>query len=299
MVPPRVSARILRRTLYARHAPVERRPNRHLRRQVLGDLSLRRDSLFAEASAAKKGKWTTSCAMLIERTPIVMPDPEPWQDAMWELQTELSKFDGFDYPPKVREMYGGKKVPENLREKAVPFPLAPRTTQADHDDDRHSLERALKKSLFLLVQAHDGSWFLPEVPVLETDVLRNAGDRCLETKVGTDLYTYVLGNAPVAVWYRKFHPETDKHLLQEDSDDQSFFGVQQYIMKAIIVDPYHTGPVVLDNQTAVDYAWITKDEFPSYFSTPTGTSSESSSSEDDEMTPSDSELRAKYMEYLL
>ena len=47
---------------------------------------------------------------------------------------------------------------------------------------------------------------------------------------------------------------------EERRDD--VFGVRSFYMKAIVVDPYDTGPVVLKN--AQDYAWVTKDDLAEF-----------------------------------
>jgi len=65
----------------------------------------------------------------------------------------------------------------------------------------------------------------------------------------------ILANAPLT-------PLDEK---EEEDDVANLFGVQRYVMKAIIVDPYNTGPVALDPATATDFVWIAKDEIDQYF----------------------------------
>ena len=242
----------------------ERRPNLFLRKQVISDLELRRDRLSKEAQAQKKG-WSMTASLLIERTPIVVPDPEPWQDAMYRLRHSLEKYDTFDWPQKLKDLWRVDKCPEDLSTKCIPFPLAPRVTQFDRDDDRHSLERALPKSLFLLLRSKkDGSWYFPEAKVEDDDEkMRPVADRAKDQKTGTELYTYLLGNAPIAVWFERGQDMTkaEREIIDDTTED---IFVQRYIFKSIIVDPYNTDPVVLDEETHDDYAWITKEEFTQY-----------------------------------
>ena len=69
------------------------RPSRANRRAYLAGLRDRRDAL-----EAAHGAPALHVATAVERTPVVMPDPEDWELEMWELQARLEEFDGFDYP---------------------------------------------------------------------------------------------------------------------------------------------------------------------------------------------------------
>ena len=69
------------------------RPSRAHRRAYLAGLRDRRD-----AFEAAHGAPALHVATAVERTPVVMPDPEDWELEMWELQARLEEFDGFDYP---------------------------------------------------------------------------------------------------------------------------------------------------------------------------------------------------------
>ncbi|KAJ8600999.1 hypothetical protein CTAYLR_010079 [Chrysophaeum taylorii] len=222
----------------------EKKPSRARRRRVLSDLALRRDTL--EATASKSGRTIgLKASVVIERTPVLMPDPEPWEEAMWRLQEELAEHDGWDYPEEIAEPMRFKG-PEDL-----PFELASRTTQADIDDDRRSIERSLVKSLFLVVKTPDG-WRFPEAVVEESDNLHQAASRAISRTCGDNLYTYIMGNAPIGVWFQ--NPAAGKGDLY-----------RQFFMKAIIVDPYNTGTVrLVDTKVTSDFAWIHKGEFPDY-----------------------------------
>ena len=72
------------------------RPSRANRRAYLAGLRDRRDAL-----EAAHGAPALHVATAVERTPVVMPDPEDWELEMWELQARLEEFDGFDYPPSA------------------------------------------------------------------------------------------------------------------------------------------------------------------------------------------------------
>mmetsp|Transcript_17160 Transcript_17160/g.22279 ORF Transcript_17160/g.22279 Transcript_17160/m.22279 type:complete len:286 (-) Transcript_17160:1537-2394(-) len=242
--------------------PEKRRANKNLRRKIVADLGLRRDSF--EGRLAKAGQeWAWSCSVLVERSQVILKDPEPWEEAMWKLQHDLEQYDGFDYPDNVKKKLGAHKAAKNLSEQAIPFPLAPRRTQADEDDDRTSLERALDTSLYLILKnKKTDTWFFPEVIVhINEQRIRTACEQAISQYCGDELYTFILGNAPVAVWFHEL----------EDSDRQKYdlphnqIALQQFFMRAVIVDPYKTGPLRIDASSTSDFAWIKKDEIDEYF----------------------------------
>jgi hypothetical protein len=88
-------------------------------------------------------------AAVVERLPVITPDPEPWETAMWELQerkhTAMAKPLPDDW---FRDDTGGlRKVEEEegveMEDATVGF--APRTTEADASNDTKSLERKLAR----------------------------------------------------------------------------------------------------------------------------------------------------------
>ena len=217
------------------------RPSRANRRAYLAGLRDRRDAL-----EAAHGAPALHVATAVERTPVVMPDPEDWELEMWELQARLEEFDGFDYPPSVLNAGGARGAPKERSgpPKNIPeeiLALANRETDADRADDRQSLERRLADSLYLLVKS-GGAWTLPGVALDEEESVRDAALRALDEHCGDDLYTYVLGAAPVGVW---------------DADADGYR--REFVAKAIVVDPYASGP-----PACADYVWAAKDELDGY-----------------------------------
>ena len=89
----RQARRQQRRRLSSDDAAAAHRPSRANRRAYLAGLRDRRDAL-----EAAHGAPALHVATAVERTPVVMPDPEDWELEMWELQARLEEFDGFDYP---------------------------------------------------------------------------------------------------------------------------------------------------------------------------------------------------------
>lgn len=215
----------------------------------------RRDDL-----ESRLGKAELSAAVIVERTPVVMPEPEDWEMAMWSLQQQLEVYDGFEFPKNVMAAAAGENAKAgdaragDAAPRGIPEEIAAlmsRETDADRAGDTRSLERALADALYLVVKPSAGDrWQLPRSPLGdggEEEYLREAGERILGEQCGDGLYTYILGNAPVGVW----DDETAASKLD-----------RQFFMKAIIVDLYNSGPV--DAALTADHAWITKAELPDY-----------------------------------
>lgn len=96
-----------------------KRPSRQKRQRILSHLALKRDAL--ETGASQSGlSLGLKVSAVIERTPALMPEPEPWEDAMWQLQEQFRYHDGFDYPKQV---YGR---PAKDSDMDLPFELASR-----------------------------------------------------------------------------------------------------------------------------------------------------------------------------
>ncbi|CAL1541776.1 unnamed protein product [Lymnaea stagnalis] len=122
------------------------------------------------------------------------------------------------------------------------FTPAPRETEADYKNDRHSLERKLDKSLYLLVKQNiEGKdhWILPQTTWRNGETMRQTAERALSSICG-DVKVTFLGNAPCA--FAKFDP------------DKIFF------FKAW----YREGQVIPNKDFAKDYLWVTRTELSEY-----------------------------------
>ena len=71
-------------------------------------------------------------------------------------------------------------------------------------------------------------------------------ERVIAEQCGEELYTYIMGNAPVGFW--DTNSGTDLR--------------REFFMKAIIVDLYNSGPV--DPSLTGDHIWVSKEELPNY-----------------------------------
>ena len=99
---------------------------------------------------------------------------------------------------------------ERWRKDAEKFQAASRSTEADAKDDKRSLDRALDKSLFLVLKQRE-SWTLPMTPNQEGESLRQTAERALRIHCGDKLESQVLGNAPFAHFKLKYSKKYQEH----------------------------------------------------------------------------------------
>ena len=60
---------------------------------------------------------------------------------------------------------------DTSKKEEIPRPF-PRVTEADQKNDQRSLNRALQRTLYLLVQSKDGFWTFPSSPIVAEETLR-------------------------------------------------------------------------------------------------------------------------------
>ncbi|KAJ1453627.1 hypothetical protein M885DRAFT_523875 [Pelagophyceae sp. CCMP2097] len=224
------------------------------RKRFFTALKAREEALEAQASSLGI-VYTPYAATIVERKQVVIPEPSVWEIEMWTLQQKLMYWDQFDYPEsaigKERRDIEYQMHLDSEKPDIPPFPIQSRTTQADLDDDRQSWDRALPDPLYLLVK-QNGEWNFPNGPIDKTKMLRANCLHHMTELVGPELYTYILGNAPQGCW-----------LDTIDATDVKKEYRNMFFMKAIIIDPYTSGPVLLDNG-ATEFVWSKPSEIRHY-----------------------------------
>ena len=97
-------------------------------------------------------QWTAPpkrivAAAVVERLPVITPDPEPWETAMWELQERKENAMAKPLPDDwFRDDSGGLRKAEEedgVEEEDPVLGFAPRITEADTANDTKSLNRKL------------------------------------------------------------------------------------------------------------------------------------------------------------
>ncbi|PYH85885.1 CAF1 family ribonuclease [Aspergillus uvarum CBS 121591] len=139
---------------------------------------------------------------------------------------------------------------DTSKKEEVPRPF-PRWTEADEKGDDKSLNRALQRTLYLLVQSKEGYWKLPSSAVEPEETMKQAAQRTLAQAAGVNMNTWFVGYHPVGHYVYNFRKPSS-----ELKGEKTFF------MKARIF----TGQADLagnaDNLT--DFKWLAKDEIAKY-----------------------------------
>lgn len=119
-------------------------------------------------------------------------------------------------------------------------PIKPnsRITKADETNDTKSLERALPRTLYLLIQdGASSNWILPSFELLENEPLHVAAERGLRVVGGDALHTWTVSNTPLA-------------LLKKDD-------LKEYLIKSRIL----AGQFKPTAESQIkDFGWFTKQE---------------------------------------
>lgn len=137
------------------------------------------------------------------------------------------------------------------------FETGSRVTEADQKNDIKSLDRALQRTLYLIVKKprDQHAWQFPQGSVEEGEYLHDAAERELGEECGKDMDVWFVGRQPIGHYTYKF-PED--HVKKHPGAS----GAKVFFMKAHVF----AGQCKTDNKEVVDFAWVTKDELPKYVS---------------------------------
>lgn len=220
-------------------------------------------------------KWRILSASVLERLPVIQPDPEDWEMDYEMMEHEIALREDQRLEDDFWFMEPGER---HIQPEEAPWPnaeadpeeivgagfhLAPRETADDAADNRKSLNRALKGRVFLLVKptqpptvgANDSlPWFFPTTEKKTDETMRDAAVRALAAHIGEDLAVYPVGFAPMG------------HLALEHDDatkeaSGGFDGTKVFFYKAQV----RYGDVQLNGKKASDFLWVTQKELAEYF----------------------------------
>jgi len=140
-------------------------------------------------------------ATILERTPIIMPEPTPEERAFLKFQLLMANAQARELSPEVMQrLFGesGDAIPDKhpfLNSKVFElddseYVPAPRETEADRTNDRRSLRRKLDQWLFLIVQRKLGPtgrslWQFPQRFIEEERLMQSSNDP-MPLRAGTD-----------------------------------------------------------------------------------------------------------------
>ncbi|KAH9866669.1 hypothetical protein J1614_008362 [Plenodomus biglobosus] len=126
----------------------------------------------------------------------------------------------------------------------------PRITEADEKNDTKSLNRALQRTLYLLVKNKEGQWQFPQDKLSE-EHLHGAANRILTQAGGPDMNTWLVGHVPIGQHQLEYPEPKPLGSLKE-------YGAKTFFMKARIM----AGQVNLkENKLGLqDFKWLAKEE---------------------------------------
>eukprot|EP00736_Rhodelphis_marinus_P001870 Rmarinus@m.15647 len=221
-----------------------------------------------EKAAAFDTPWVHKSALVLERLPVVLPPPEPWEERWRQAQMEKQlKWNGKAMSDEYYQMVNqdriktfavkdGRRVPLVGRyDIGDNFKPAPRTTKHDKSDNRRTLERALWNRLYLIVKRDrsEHAWQFPQRVIQDGETLRGCAE-ALASVYGPEARFWTPGNAPCG------------HLVYEHSKDyqkkNNSFGSKVFFYRF----EYYAGRLEFP-EDVVDFAWVTRDELPTYFTT--------------------------------
>lgn len=221
--------------------------------------SIYHDKLIRDAR--REGKpWRIRVAAFVERLPVVIPDPEPFEEEYYEVKSYLGTF-GKEYPPETGFMSLPNPsdhlvMPDAEMLAQLPFTPAPRETEADETGEVKTLERRLKERVFLTVQTDkEGNmsgprWTFPSAIAKEDETLLSTAQRAVAESIGEDLELYCAGNAPMAVNLRPYN----KNLPEEFREN--YYGEKIFYYRV----QHDDGDVNEEVLSVDDYAWLTREE---------------------------------------
>ncbi|KAI4355135.1 hypothetical protein L6164_003935 [Bauhinia variegata] len=211
---------------------------------------------FVRPLLTKRGFSTSSekivASVLFERLPVVIPKIDPVVYAFQEFS--------FRWRQQYRRRYPDEFLDKsNARGKGdykIEYVPAPRVTEADKNNDKKSLQRALDRRLYLLVYGHAYGapsdkpvWHFPEKIYESEETLRKCAESALKSVIGDLSSTYFVGNAPMG--HMVVQPTES---APKSASFKRFFFKSQVIAKN-----------KFDIGKCKDFAWVTKDELLEYF----------------------------------
>ncbi|KAI5063624.1 hypothetical protein GOP47_0022171 [Adiantum capillus-veneris] len=208
-----------------------------------------------EELSGPPGEKVIACVAL-ERLPLIVPPPAPEVVAFRNFSAEWNDQYRRHYP----EVFIDALSSSNQREKdaaELVFEPAPRITEADKVNDRKSLQRALDRRLFLIVQGYPLGyskekliWHFPERLYKNEETLRLCAESVLIPTAAKEEDVYYVGNAPCG------------HFIETLSDLKTKTPVtyKRFFFRSQLL-----GNVRYKAWNYKDYAWVTKEELLEYF----------------------------------
>lgn len=240
------------------------------------------------AASSLSNSYRVVAGIVLARNPIITRDPTPFEEEYYAYQQRLEDEAAAPFPTdfyfkkgsvaekkwleqeaeRKQRLKTGKvanKAPESSQEEDTAsgqqteeiFTLAPRRSKADETNDMKALDRAMQRTLYLIVKKprEQHAWQFPQGGLEKDEHLHQAAFRELTEECGEDIDVWLVGRAPIGHYVYAYPPEhTKKH--------PQYKGSRVYFMKGHIF----AGQVKPDQKEIVDFAWVTKEEMKEYVS---------------------------------
>ncbi|PYH96974.1 CAF1 family ribonuclease [Aspergillus ellipticus CBS 707.79] len=181
--------------------------------------------------------------------------PEAWNDELLVGSPEAEPAHQVEALVSDAESTVNATSQDTSKKEEIPRPYS-RVTEADSKGDLKSLNRALQRTLYLLVQSKEGYWKFPSSPVEVDETLRQAAERTLAQSVGVNMNTWMVGYHPVG--HHVYNVRNQNKLKSETASagDKTFF------MKTRIM----AGQADLEAnvQNLTDFKWLSREEIAKF-----------------------------------
>lgn len=158
-------------------------------------------------------------SVILSRAPQITRDSTPFERAYFDYKEKLERQQASSFPTEFYFKKGSLaerrwKDEENARRAAMTTDLplsdvpkeedpttkadkAARTTEADQTKNVKSLDRALQRTLYLVLKDKEG-WRFPQGQLDKQEYLHEAAERSLKEDCGPDMDTWLVGRQPVS-----------------------------------------------------------------------------------------------------
>ncbi|KAM0334331.1 hypothetical protein ACHAQA_001356 [Verticillium albo-atrum] len=135
------------------------------------------------------------------------------------LSTREATYDALLRDATMRVSDDAEIIP--VDERVAPEAPQSRVTEADRTGDVTRLDRALEKTLYLVVKGKDGAWAFPKAAVATDEHLHETAKRVMDKTAGVDMNTWMVGRVPVA--HHVVRPALKEDGSLETRGEKTFF----------------------------------------------------------------------------
>jgi len=232
--------------------------------------------LSTTKSAATRSKPLLEAAVIVNRSPTITRSPSRFEKTFFQYQSRIARALHNPFPYEFYFKQGSPleaqfNIEERSRERQAFGRLtrtmwdtteanleaaklakeevgkrATRFTEADKRKDLRSLDRRGERNLYLVTKSEDSSWSFPRAAIRKGEFLHQTAERALYPHCGVNVDTWLVGRKPIGL-YKPVEP-TEGH-------ERLVFFYKMHIL---------AGQVEPNGSSAVDFAWLTKEEIKGY-----------------------------------